>query len=187
MYGHAQAWLAHLLTAPNSDCPGMDAIEGTPNPPTERPVPRDRPPTGRQMVALTCRQPRRKQAFTGVREASKHLQLLVISKSANGTGRSETKKLPSLLGALAALDVHWHRSVPHMDHDLEPRHTQSQSGTETVVQSGGWPEGLGLQSVVSGQDRVGTGISTPWRFVRPMGTWDLSSVTPCRRWAGHRR
>ena len=31
------------------------------------------------------------QAFTGVREASKHLQLLVISKSANGTGRSKQR------------------------------------------------------------------------------------------------
>ena len=60
------------------------------------------------------------QAFTGVREASKHLQLLVNDQQIGQRHWPvETKKLPSLLGALAALDVHWHRSVPHMDHDLE--------------------------------------------------------------------
>ena len=40
----------------------------------------------------------------------------------------------------------------------EPRHTQSQSGTETVAQSRARREGLGLQSAAGGWDCVGTGI-----------------------------
>ena len=44
-----------------------------------------------------------------------------------------------------------------------PRHTQSQSGTVTVVQSRAWVEGLGLQSAAGGWDCCGTGVAVPCR------------------------
>ena len=43
----------------------------------------------------------------------------------------------------------------------KPRHTQSQSGTGTDVQSGHWAEGLGLRSVLGRRDRAGTGTAVP--------------------------
>ena len=45
----------------------------------------------------------------------------------------------------------------------DPRHTQSQSGTGTDVQSGlrAGAEGLGLRSVLGRRDRAGTGTAVP--------------------------
>ena len=47
------------------------------------------------------------------------------------------------------------------DGAAHPRHTQSQSGTGTDVQSGHWAEGLGLRSVLGRRDRAGTGTAVP--------------------------
>ena len=47
--------------------------------------------------------------------------------------------------------------------EKDPRHTQSQSGTVTVVQPRAWVEGLGLQSAAGGWDCCGTGIAVPCR------------------------
>ena len=51
--------------------------------------------------------------------------------------------------------------LPRAGSSAGPRHTQSQSGTGTDVQSGLWAEGLGLRSVLGRRDRAGTGTAVP--------------------------